>query len=202
MDSRTLRSFGEMMAVHSEDGAPPSAERRAPSGEPQRAFAQPSHLISLYVNNKPGVLNRIALVFSRRGWNIDSLAVSEAHDGHFAHCNIVAKGEPAGLHKIVSQLNKLVDVIHATEHAPDAVVSRELALIKLSCGPDCHPRARKRAEDFGGEVIDETPTTSTIELHGTSARIDEAQKAFSREFGVLEVVRTGTIVITRGESET
>ena len=80
-----------------------------------------SFTISLYLNNKPGVLNRVALVFSRRGWNIDSLSVSPDEDGRFSHCSIVANGDANTLFKIVAQLNKVVDVIYAREHLVDNV---------------------------------------------------------------------------------
>src|SRR6185295_19898434 len=91
------------------------------------------HSISLLVNNKPGVLIRIALVFSRRGYNIDSLVVSPTHNGKFARMNIVASGEPKTLVQIIHQLNKLIDVIHAKDHTGETVVEKELALIKVRC---------------------------------------------------------------------
>ena len=91
------------------------------------------HTISLYVNNKPGVLIRIALVFARRGYNIDSLVVSEGHDPRFSHMNITATGDEQTLQQILRQLNKLVDVIHAKDHTGDDIIQQDLALIKLRC---------------------------------------------------------------------
>ena len=93
----------------------------------------PSHSISLTVANKPGVLVRVALVFSRRGYNIDSLVVSPALDGQFARMNIVARGNPDTLEQIILQLEKLVDVLHAQDHTGHAAVEKELALLKVNC---------------------------------------------------------------------
>ena len=103
------------------------------------------HSISLLVTNKPGVLIRIALVFSRRGYNIDSLVVSPTHNGKFARMNIVASGEPKTLIQIIHQLNKLIDVIHAKDHTGETVVEKELALIKVRCAPERRTAPRRAA---------------------------------------------------------
>ncbi len=92
-----------------------------------------THTISLYVANKAGVLNRLVLVFSRRGWNIDSLSVSPDPDGKLSRCTIVAQGDTRTLKLIIGQLKKLVDVIDAREYPTECVVESELALIRLSC---------------------------------------------------------------------
>ena len=91
------------------------------------------HTISLYVSNKPGVLIRIALVFARRGYNIDSLIVSEGHDPDFSNMNISATGDERTLDQILKQLNKLVDVVHAKDNTGEDVIQRELALLKVKC---------------------------------------------------------------------
>ena len=104
------------------------------------------HSISLYVSNKPGVLIRIALVFSRRGYNIDSLVVSETEDPRFSRMNIVAQGDRTTLEQILKQLNKLVDVIHARDYSYEEVIQKELALFKIDCLPE------RRTEAF--QVMD------------------------------------------------
>jgi acetolactate synthase-1/3 small subunit len=104
------------------------------------AMNNDKHTISLYVANKPGVLIRIALVFARRGYNIDSLVVSEGHDPSFSHMTISATGDRKTLDQILKQLNKLVDVVHAKDHTEDTVIEREMALVKIKCP------AEKRAE--------------------------------------------------------
>src|SRR5210317_709067 len=88
------------------------------------------HTISLLVNNKPGVLIRISLVFARRGFNLDSVVVSPGMEERYSRMTITASGDPGALRRILQQLNKLVDVIHATDHTGERVVERELALIK------------------------------------------------------------------------
>ena len=94
------------------------------------------HAISLYVANKPGVLIRISLVFARRGYNIDSLVVSGAHDPNFSQMNIEATGDEKTLDQILKQLNKLVDVVHAKDNTGEDVIAREFALIKVNCPPE------------------------------------------------------------------
>ena len=91
------------------------------------------HSISLLVNNKPGVLIRIALVFARRGFNIDSLVVSESNVPEFSRMTIAATGDNKTLDQIIKQLNKLVDVVHATDNTGKNIIERELALLKVFC---------------------------------------------------------------------
>src|SRR4051812_25185900 len=117
------------------NGSPKSAVIEGRAYRPPEARAN-QHSISLLVNNRPGVLIRISLVFARRGYNIDSLVVSPTHNGKFARMNIVASGEPKTLEQIIHQLNKLVDVIHAKDHTGETVVEKELALIKVRCVPE------------------------------------------------------------------
>src|SRR5512137_2237055 len=100
---------------------------------PEQNGGSARHSISLYVANKPGVLIRIALVFSRRGYNIDSLVVSETQDPRFSRMNIVASGDRETLEQILKQLNKLTDVIHARDYSFSEVIEKELALVKIDC---------------------------------------------------------------------
>ena len=88
--------------------------------------------ISIYVCNKPGVLVRLAQTFARRGYNVDSLVVSAAHNPHFSRITVVVQGEPETFNQIIRQLNKLVDVVHAMHHSDRDVVDREMALFKVS----------------------------------------------------------------------
>ena len=92
--------------------------------------------ISIYVNNKPGVLMRLSQTFARRGYNIDSLVVSPAVDHQFSRITVVVQGDPETLDQILRQLNKLVDVVHASHHDPKQSVERELAIFKLLVGPE------------------------------------------------------------------
>ena len=161
-----------------------------------------SFTISLYLNNKPGVLNRVALVFSRRGWNIDSLSVSPDEDGRFSHCSIVANGDANTLFKIVAQLNKVVDVIYAREHLVDNVVSRELALIKVACGPERFHDLHGVLDGVLWKIVDESLTTKTVEVVGTRDVVNEMHEKLDKVLGVLEIVRTGAVALAKGLKQT
>ena len=123
-------------SIHDMILGPPRKERAMS----QTNGAIKKHLVSLYVANKFGVLNRVALVFARRGFNIDSLVVSEAYDPDFSHMNIVASGDERTIVHIIKQLNKLVDVVHAADNTGKDVIQRELALVKVRCPRRSAPR--------------------------------------------------------------
>ncbi|MDA8408912.1 MAG: acetolactate synthase small subunit [Treponema sp.] len=159
------------------------------------------HTISLYVANKPGVLIRIALVFSRRGFNIDSLVVSETEDPGFSRMNIVAKGDRTTLEQILKQLNKLVDVVHARDYAFEDVIQKELALVKIDCPPERRAEALQVIETFKAKTIDLTETTLAVEVTGNSEKLD-ALETMLRSFHIREMVRTGKVLMARGEAAT
>ena len=159
------------------------------------------HTISLLVNNKPGVLIRIALVFSRRGFNIDSLVVSPASEERFARMTITASGDYTTLEQILKQLNKLVDVLHATDHTGDASVERELTLLKVKCSSDDRTEVLQIAEHFKCQSLDITETTVMLECTGRSEKLDALELMLDK-FGVVELVRTGKVLMARGADET
>ena len=159
------------------------------------------HVISLYVSNKPGVLIRIALVFARRGYNIDSLVVSEGHDPAFSHMSITATGDRKTLDQILKHLNKLVDVVHGTDHTGDDIVQRELALIKLRCTQETRNEILQVAHVFKCEAVNLTETTISLQVTGEPEKIDALHRLLTG-YGVLEMVRTGSVLIARGESPT
>lgn len=159
------------------------------------------HTISLYVANKPGVLNRIALVFSRRGYNIDSLVVSESQDPNFSQMNIVASGDAETLEQILKQLNKLVDVIHAKDYSNEDVIQKELALIKVNCPPERRTEALQILATFKAETVDLTSETLTLQVTGKSEKLD-ALKFLLEPFGIREIVRTGKVLMARGTKTT
>lgn len=161
------------------------------------------HTISLHLHNRPGVLNRVGLVFARRGWNIDGLAVSEAHDGRYARCTITARGDSETLHLIVAQLQKLVDVLHAAEHSEDNSIGVELALIKVKAtagDPSLHTAGVP--EEVVCTIVDYCEETITAQVVGPSASVERAHLALEETHGVLEVVRTGTVRMARGKTNT
>ena len=113
-----------------------------------------AHSISLLVANRPGVLVRIALVFSRRGYNIDSLVVSPTLDPNFSRMNIIAHGNPEILMQIIKQLEKLVDVVQAKDHTDTDAVEKELALIKVRCTPDQRTEILQLCDHFHANTVD------------------------------------------------
>lgn len=159
------------------------------------------HVISLHVANKPGVLIRISLVFARRGYNIDSLVVSEANDPDFSMMNIVASGDEKTLGQILKQLNKLVDVIHAKDYSGKEILQREMALIKVDCPPEKRTEVLQIADVFNCEAVDLTDTTITIMVTGRSEKLDAVKKLFEN-YGIKEIVRTGKILMSRGDTFT
>jgi acetolactate synthase I/III small subunit len=159
------------------------------------------HTISLYVANKPGVLIRVALVFARRGYNLDSLVVSEGHDPLFSHMTISATGDRKTLDQILKQLNKLVDVVHAKDHTEDPVIEREMALVKIKCPADKRGEILQMAHIFDCETIDLTQDTITLQITGETTKLDNVHTMFG-PFGILEMVRTGKVLIMPGAAST
>lgn len=161
----------------------------------------PMHTLSILVNNQPGVLMRICQVFSRRGFNIDSLVVSEGRNANFSRMTIGISGDPQGLGQIIMQVSKLIDVIHCFEHTSDNSVTKEMILIKIKCSPTERSMALQIAEHFNGKTVDLTPTSMIVMINGDSPKIDAAVNMFS-QFTIIETVRTGKVVMARGEQPT
>jgi acetolactate synthase-1/3 small subunit len=159
------------------------------------------HTLSVFVNNKAGVLMRICQVFARRGFNIDSLVVSEGRNANFSRMTIGVSGNPEGLSQIIMQVSKLIDVIHCFEHTSANSVTKEMILIKLRCSPDERSMALQINEHFNGKTVDLTPTSMIVMLNGDSPKIDAAITMFS-QFNIIETVRTGKVVMARGEQPT
>jgi acetolactate synthase-1/3 small subunit len=188
------------------NGTAKSNPAASPSATEGKAFRPAEtrasqHSISLLVNNKPGVLIRISLVFSRRGYNIDSLVVSPAHNGKYARMNIVASGEPKTLEQILKQLNKLIDVLHAKDHTGETVVEKELALIKVRCTPEKRSEILQIAEHFKAQTVDLSENTLMLQVTGGTDKLDAAEMMLDK-YGIAEMVRTGKVIMARGESGT
>jgi len=176
---------------------PPSAHAAA-SRTPS---AEALHTLSVYVANKPGVLARIAQVFARRGFNIESLVVSPAMDGSFSRMTIGVSGDPERLDQIIQQMNKLVDTLRCVDHTGDDAVVRELALVKILCNADQRGAALQIVEHFGCKTVDLTDTSMIIMATGASDKVDAFVNMIQR-FQVVELVRTGKVVMARGETVT
>lgn len=159
------------------------------------------HTISLKVTNAPGVLSRVAAVFARRGFNIDSLVVSSALDGKFSRMTITAEGDPQTLIQIIKQCNKLVDVISAQEHNPSTTLQQELALIKISLTPKNRLEVLHVIQHIYGVTLDLAESSVVIQLTGTSEHLN-ASIHMIQKYGILEMVRTGKVLVTKGHVST
>ncbi len=159
------------------------------------------HTVSVFVSNKPGVLVRVALVFARRGYNIDSLVVSPAQDGRFSRMTITAKGDPKTLDQIIKQLSKLIDVVHASEHFPEDAIEKELALIKVKASVDLRAEIFQLVDHFKSLTVDITDESMIIQVTGGTEKLD-AFIGLLKKYGITEIVRTGKIVMARGQEMT
>lgn len=158
------------------------------------------HTISVLVENKPGVLARVANMFASRGFNIESLAVGETDDQTVSRMTIVSSGDDREIEQITKQLNRLVDVIKVNDLTAESFVERELALIRLSVDGDSRSKAVELADLFRAKIVDVSHKALTIELTGDSGKI-EAFVDLVRTFGIKEIVRTGKVALPRAQRE-
>ena len=166
------------------------------------APAAPMHTISILVRNKPGVLVRVALVFSRRGYNIESLVVSaDVANGQLSRMTITCSGDPETLEQIIKQLTKLIDVVHAFDHTGQATIETEIALVKLRCKIDQRTEILQITEQYAAKVVDYGPEALVVRVFGVSEKID-AFLMLLQPFNVVELVRSGKIIMARGLSQT
>ena len=143
----------------------------------------------------------IAQVFSRRGYNIESLVVSPAFDGNFSRMTVSCSGELDGLDQIIKQVDKLVDVLRCIDHTNDGSVVKEMGLIKIEVSSDARSEALQIAEHYGCKTIDLTDNSMIIQVVGNPDKIDSLEKMISK-FKIVELVRTGKVVMSRGNERT
>jgi acetolactate synthase-1/3 small subunit len=159
------------------------------------------HILSILVENKPGVLARIAGLFARRGFNIGTLAVGPTDDPTLSRITLTVDGALHPIDQVTKQLHKLVHVIKIRDLEPEETVARELALFKISTDSETRGQVMQFADIFRGKVIDVSKRSMTIEITGTDDKI-EAFEQLIRPFGLIEMIRTGEIAISRGRSAT
>jgi acetolactate synthase-1/3 small subunit len=159
------------------------------------------HTLSMLVNNEPGVLMRICQVFARRAYNLDSVVVSRGRIPQFSRLTLGISGDPAGLEQIIKQCNKLIDVIHCYEHQEKNSVTRELALVKVLCDPSERSEILQIIKHFNCKTVDLTESSIIAMLHGDSEKVNAAVHSLSK-FEIIETVRTGKVVMVRGEAST
>jgi len=154
------------------------------------------HTISVLVENKPGVLARVAGLFSARGYNIASLAVSETHDPEISYMTIVVKAEDEKiLEQIMKQLNKLIDVVSVTDFTKKEYVDRELLLLKVKYSVKDKAKLEGIVKKYLAKVIQRKGNTAIVEIVGDHSQIKEALEALEK-LGIEELVRTGRVAMT------
>ena len=157
--------------------------------------------LSVFLKNKPGVLARIAGLFSRRGFNIDTLAVGPTEDPDVSRITLTLDGAVHPIDQVTKQLHKLVNVIKIRDLEPSETVARELALFKVSADGANRAEVMQMVEIFRGKIIDVARRSVIVEVTGSWEKI-EAFERMVRPFGLIEMARTGEIAISRGRGET
>jgi len=156
-----------------------------------------NHIISVLVENKAGVLAKVSGLFSRRGFNIESLAVGPTDDEKISRITIVVNAEEHSIEQIIKQLYKLINVIKIQELDPSNIVERELVLIKVSADSKTRSEILEIASVFRANIVDVAKKTIMIEITGNSRKVKGLEDLL-RPFGILELVRTGKIACSRG----
>ena len=158
------------------------------------------HTISILVENHAGVLSRISGLFSRRGFNIESLAVGITDDPTISRITIIVEGDDYTVEQVEKQLNKLVDVIKVRTLEENRLIGRELMIIKVSSTTKTRVDIMNVCQIMGAKIADVSPTTMTLELSDTADRLELFQSLL-RPFSILEVARTGLIAVQKGSGK-
>jgi acetolactate synthase I/III small subunit len=158
------------------------------------------HILSLLVENKAGVLARIAGLFSRRGFNIDTLTVGPTEDPNISRITLTVDGALHPIDQVTKQLHKLVNVIKIRDMEPEQTIAREMALFRVSASVENRGEIMQFAEIFRANILDVSRRTLTIEVTGTAEKI-EAFERMVRPHGLIEMARTGEVAITRSRPE-
>jgi acetolactate synthase-1/3 small subunit len=155
------------------------------------------HTLSVLVENKPGVLARIAALFSRRGFNIDSLAVGPTEHPAVSRMTVVVDVEDSPLEQVTKQLNKLVNVLKIVELDPSQSVQRELLLLKVRADPETRPHILQTVELFRAKVVDVAADAVTVEATGSPDKLDALLRLLE-PYGIRELVQSGVVAVGRG----
>jgi acetolactate synthase I/III small subunit len=158
------------------------------------------HILSILVENKPGVLARISGLFSRRGFNIDTLAVGPTEDPHVSRITLTVDGAVHPIDQVTKQLHKLVNVIKIRDMEPDQAISREMALFRVQAGIESRAEIVQFADIFRAKIVDVSRRALTIEVTGSNEKIDAFERMV-RPHGLIEMARTGEVAITRSRPD-
>ena len=159
------------------------------------------HIMSVTVRNKPGVLMRLAGLFARRGFNIDSLAVAKTEKEGVSRTTFVVTGEDNTIEQVKKQLQKLIDVLTVTDHTESPYIDRELMLIKVTVNtPDDRVEIRQLAQDFRASIVDAHHEALIFEVTGDEGKMEAFIEQMS-SFGIVELVRSGRVALTRSAAD-
>lgn len=159
------------------------------------------HILSILVENKPGVLTRIAGLFARRGFNIDTLAVGPTDDERFSRITLTLDGAKHSIDQVTKQLHKLINVLKIRDLEPGETLARELALFKVAADGTARAEVMQICDIFRAKVVDVNRRSLVVEITGTCDKLDAFERLV-RPFGLVEMARTGEIAIARGRGET
>ena len=157
------------------------------------------HIISVLLENEPGALSRVVGLFSARGYNIETLTVAPTEDPTLSRMTIVTTGDERVIEQITKQLNKLVDVLKVSDLSEGDHIEREIVLVKVRADGANRDEVKRTADIFRGQIVDVTPNLYTVQLVGTSDKLDAFIRNMSDTTEVVEVVRSGVCGVARGE---
>jgi len=155
------------------------------------------HTLVALVNDKPGVLNRVANLFRRRGFNIESIAVGHTEQDGVSRMTILVSGDSATVEQARKQLDKLIDVIKVSDITHEGTVDRELALIKVKTTPQTRSEIMQMVDIFRANIVDVAPNSLIVEITGDEDKLESFFNLL-RPFGIKEIARTGRLAMTRG----
>ncbi len=156
------------------------------------------HIIAVLLENESGALARVVGLFAQRGYNIDSLTVAATEDPTMSRLTLVTRGDDQVIEQITKQLHKLIEVVKLTDLSESADIERELMMVKVKASGEQREEVKRNADIFRGQIIDVSPTTYTIQVVGTSEKLEAFIEALSGT-QILETVRSGVSGISRGE---
>jgi acetolactate synthase I/III small subunit len=168
--------------------------------EASRTLTGRKHILSLLVENKPGVLARIAGLFSRRGFNIDTLAVGPTEDPDLSRITLTLDGAVHPIDQVTKQLHKLVNVLKIRDLEPEQTIAREMALFRVTAPVESRGELMQFAQIFRAKIVDVSRRSLTIEVTGSNEKIDAFERMI-RPHGLIEMARTGEVAITRSRPD-
>lgn len=162
-------------------------------------MAEAKHTMVVLVADRPGVLNRVASLFRRRGFNIESIAVGRTEQKGVSRMTIVVSGDAATVEQVRKQLDKVIDVIKVSDVTDDSTVDRELALIKVKTTPESRSEIMQVVDIFRANIVDVAADSLTVEVTGDEDKVNSLLNLL-QGFGIKEIARTGRLAMTRGAS--